>query len=95
MDPGPDPHTCRRGRHHRITDPTQRPPPAMHHILAAGTDNTHGHTTPLTTAQYQSLQLTVQPAAANPDCGLKTRKPDEVNASLRNMVTAAREVRAS
>jgi hypothetical protein len=37
----------------------------MHHILAAGTD-TDGHTTPLTTAQNQSLQLTIQPAAANP-----------------------------
>ncbi|MGH3678155.1 MAG: 5-methyltetrahydropteroyltriglutamate--homocysteine S-methyltransferase [Mycobacterium sp.] len=30
----------------------------------------------------------------NPDCGLKTRKSDEVTASLRNMVVAAREVRA-
>ncbi|OBI63249.1 5-methyltetrahydropteroyltriglutamate--homocysteine S-methyltransferase [Mycobacterium sp. E796] len=29
----------------------------------------------------------------NPDCGLKTRNPDEVTASLRNMVAAAREVR--
>lgn len=31
----------------------------------------------------------------NPDCGLKTRNTDEVTASLRNMVAAAREVRAS
>jgi 5-methyltetrahydropteroyltriglutamate--homocysteine methyltransferase len=30
----------------------------------------------------------------NPDCGLKTRRPDEVAASLRNMVAAARELRA-
>ncbi|OBF57054.1 5-methyltetrahydropteroyltriglutamate--homocysteine S-methyltransferase [Mycobacterium sp. 852002-50816_SCH5313054-b] len=30
----------------------------------------------------------------NPDCGLKTRNADEVTASLRNMVAAAREVRA-
>ncbi|WP_036567821.1 5-methyltetrahydropteroyltriglutamate--homocysteine S-methyltransferase [Nocardia sp. BMG51109] len=29
----------------------------------------------------------------NPDCGLKTRGPDEVQASLRNMVTAAQAVR--
>ncbi|MGE0219497.1 5-methyltetrahydropteroyltriglutamate--homocysteine S-methyltransferase, partial [Mycolicibacterium sp.] len=29
----------------------------------------------------------------NPDCGLKTRRTDEVTASLRNMVTAARAVR--
>lgn len=30
----------------------------------------------------------------NPDCGLKTRKTDEVTESLRNMVDAAREARA-
>ncbi|WP_322859284.1 5-methyltetrahydropteroyltriglutamate--homocysteine S-methyltransferase [Mycobacterium europaeum] len=30
----------------------------------------------------------------NPDCGLKTRNPDEVTASLKNMVAAAQEVRA-
>ncbi|WP_046317230.1 5-methyltetrahydropteroyltriglutamate--homocysteine S-methyltransferase [Mycobacterium sp. UM_Kg1] len=30
----------------------------------------------------------------NPDCGLKTRKPDEVTASLANMVAAAQQVRA-
>lgn len=29
----------------------------------------------------------------NPDCGLKTRGPAEVEASLRNMVTAAQSVR--
>lgn len=29
----------------------------------------------------------------NPDCGLKTREPDEVDASLRNMVQAAKELR--
>ncbi len=31
----------------------------------------------------------------NPDCGLKTRKPEESAAALRNMVTAALEVRES
>lgn len=31
----------------------------------------------------------------NPDCGLKTRKPDEVWPALANMVAAAREVRAA
>jgi len=31
----------------------------------------------------------------NPDCGLKTRRPEETTAALRNMVDAAREVRAS
>jgi len=30
----------------------------------------------------------------NPDCGLKTRKPEEAVASLRNMVEAARRIRA-
>ena len=30
----------------------------------------------------------------NPDCGLKTRGPDETAASLRNMVEAAAIVRA-
>jgi 5-methyltetrahydropteroyltriglutamate--homocysteine methyltransferase len=30
----------------------------------------------------------------NPDCGLKTRRPEEVVPALRNMVEAAREVRA-
>lgn len=35
----------------------------------------------------------VQRLWVNPDCGLKTRKTDEVVASLRNMVTAARTVR--
>jgi len=31
----------------------------------------------------------------NPDCGLKTRNPDEVSASLSNLVAATKEVRAS
>ena len=30
----------------------------------------------------------------NPDCGLKTRKTDEVTASLRNLVRAAELVRS-
>ena len=30
----------------------------------------------------------------NPDCGLKTRRTDEVTAALRNMVDAAKRVRA-
>jgi 5-methyltetrahydropteroyltriglutamate--homocysteine methyltransferase len=30
----------------------------------------------------------------NPDCGLKTRKPEETTAALQNMVAAAKEVRA-
>ena len=31
----------------------------------------------------------------NPDCGLKTRKPEEVWPALEHMVAAAREVRDS
>ncbi|MDT7735527.1 MAG: 5-methyltetrahydropteroyltriglutamate--homocysteine methyltransferase, partial [Mycobacterium sp.] len=31
----------------------------------------------------------------NPDCGLKTRNTDEVEASLSNLVAATKEVRAS
>jgi 5-methyltetrahydropteroyltriglutamate--homocysteine methyltransferase len=41
--------------------------------------------------------LTVLPAGrvwVNPDCGLKTRKPEEVWPALENMVAAAQEVRA-
>jgi 5-methyltetrahydropteroyltriglutamate--homocysteine methyltransferase len=41
--------------------------------------------------------LTVLPADrvwVNPDCGLKTRKPEEVWPALENMVAAAQEVRA-
>jgi 5-methyltetrahydropteroyltriglutamate--homocysteine methyltransferase len=31
----------------------------------------------------------------NPDCGLKTRNPEEVSASLTNLVAATKEVRAN
>jgi len=31
----------------------------------------------------------------NPDCGLKTRTTDEVTASLRHLVTAAKQVRSN
>jgi 5-methyltetrahydropteroyltriglutamate--homocysteine methyltransferase len=34
-------------------------------------------------------------AWVNPDCGLKTRRPQEVEAALANLVAAARQVRAS
>jgi 5-methyltetrahydropteroyltriglutamate--homocysteine methyltransferase len=39
---------------------------------------------------------TVEPGRlwVNPDCGLKTRGYSEVEPALRNLVTAAREVRA-
>ena len=38
--------------------------------------------------------LNVQQVWVNPDCGLKTRKSPETTAALRNMVAAAKEVRA-
>ncbi|MDQ3657073.1 MAG: 5-methyltetrahydropteroyltriglutamate--homocysteine S-methyltransferase [Chloroflexota bacterium] len=39
--------------------------------------------------------LDVDRVWVNPDCGLKTRKPEESTAALENMVAAAKEVRAS
>ncbi|MGB3305804.1 MAG: 5-methyltetrahydropteroyltriglutamate--homocysteine S-methyltransferase [Thermomicrobiales bacterium] len=39
--------------------------------------------------------LDVDQVWVNPDCGLKTRKPEESTAALKNMVAAARKVRAS
>jgi 5-methyltetrahydropteroyltriglutamate--homocysteine methyltransferase len=47
-------------------------------------------------ALYRALQA-VDPAQlwVNPDCGLKTRTPAEAEPALRNMVTAAKRVRAA
>jgi 5-methyltetrahydropteroyltriglutamate--homocysteine methyltransferase len=39
--------------------------------------------------------LPVDQVWVNPDCGLKTRKPEEVRSALANMVAAARSIRAS
>ncbi len=39
--------------------------------------------------------LDVDQVWVNPDCGLKTRKPEESTAALRNMVAAAKRVRAT
>ena len=39
--------------------------------------------------------LDIDQVWVNPDCGLKTRKPDESTAALKNMVEATRRVRAS
>jgi len=39
--------------------------------------------------------LDVDQVWVNPDCGLKTRKPEEATPALRNMVDAARELRAT
>lgn len=74
MDPGPDPDTSRRGRHHRITDPTQPRTPSHHHILTATTD-THAdrHTK---TAHHRAVSLTTAhyPASScQPFFGLTVR----------------------
>jgi 5-methyltetrahydropteroyltriglutamate--homocysteine methyltransferase len=47
------------------------------------------------TGQLQTILTVLQPDRVwvNPDCGLKTRKPEEVWPALEHMVAAAREVR--
>ena len=47
------------------------------------------------TGQLQTILTVLQPDRVwvNPDCGLKTRKPEEVWPALEHMVEAAREVR--
>ncbi|HLL50065.1 MAG TPA: 5-methyltetrahydropteroyltriglutamate--homocysteine S-methyltransferase, partial [Thermomicrobiales bacterium] len=52
---------------------------------------------PELTAQLQAILTVLQPERVwvNPDCGLKTRKPDEVWPALEHMVEAAREVRST
>jgi 5-methyltetrahydropteroyltriglutamate--homocysteine methyltransferase len=49
------------------------------------------------TDQLQTILTVLQPDRVwvNPDCGLKTRKPEEVWPALEHMVEAAREVRSS
>ena len=68
--------------------------------VGPGVYDIHSPRVPSTKEMAESLRAALRAVPAerlwvNPDCGLKTRKPDEVNASLRNMVAAAREVRAS
>ncbi|WP_420108901.1 hypothetical protein, partial [Mycolicibacter arupensis] len=65
-----------------------------------GVYDTHAPGVPRTAVWGASGRVAVGPVRAprlwvNPDCGLKTRKPDEVNASLANLVAAAKEARAS
>ena len=43
---------------------------------------------------YVAAGIDVSKIWLNPDCGLKTRRPEEVEPALRNMVAAARIVRA-
>lgn len=67
--------------------------------VGPGVYDIHSPRVPSTGEMAASLRAALRAVPAerlwvNPDCGLKTRNTDEVNASLRNMVAAAREVRA-
>ncbi|MEM6105732.1 5-methyltetrahydropteroyltriglutamate--homocysteine S-methyltransferase [Mycobacterium sp. 050272] len=67
--------------------------------VGPGVYDIHSPRVPSSGEMAESLRAALQALPAqrlwvNPDCGLKTRNTDEVTASLRNMVAAAREVRA-
>lgn len=67
--------------------------------VGPGVYDIHSPRVPSTDEMAASLRAALKavPAArlwVNPDCGLKTRKTDEVTVSLQNMVAAAQEVRA-
>ncbi|KAA1249240.1 5-methyltetrahydropteroyltriglutamate--homocysteine S-methyltransferase [Mycobacterium simiae] len=67
--------------------------------VGPGVYDIHSPRVPGTEEMAESLRAALQAVPAgrlwvNPDCGLKTRNVDEVSASLRNMIAAAREVRA-
>lgn len=67
--------------------------------VGPGVYDIHSPRVPSTSEMAESLRAALRAVPAerlwvNPDCGLKTRNPDEVKASLHNMVAAAREVRA-
>jgi 5-methyltetrahydropteroyltriglutamate--homocysteine methyltransferase len=67
--------------------------------VGPGVYDIHSPRVPSTEEMAKSLAAALRavPAErlwANPDCGLKTRKPDEVNESLANLVAAAKQVRA-
>jgi 5-methyltetrahydropteroyltriglutamate--homocysteine methyltransferase len=66
--------------------------------VGPGVYDIHSPRVPRTDEMAESLRAALRAVPAerlwvNPDCGLKTRNVDEVTASLRNMVAAAREVR--
>jgi 5-methyltetrahydropteroyltriglutamate--homocysteine methyltransferase len=66
--------------------------------VGPGVYDIHSPRVPGTQEMAESLRAALRAVPAqrlwvNPDCGLKTRRPDEVTASLRNMVAAAQEVR--
>ncbi|BBY38700.1 5-methyltetrahydropteroyltriglutamate--homocysteine methyltransferase [Mycobacterium mantenii] len=67
--------------------------------VGPGVYDIHSPRVPSTGEMAESLRAALRAVPAerlwvNPDCGLKTRNPDEVSASLKNMVAAAKEVRA-
>lgn len=67
--------------------------------VGPGVYDIHSPRVPSTDEMAESLRAALRAVPAerlwvNPDCGLKTRNSDEVSASLKNMVAAAREVRA-
>lgn len=68
--------------------------------VGPGVYDIHSPRVPSTDEITKSLQAALKAVPAerlwvNPDCGLKTRNPDEVSASLSNLVAAAKELRAS
>jgi 5-methyltetrahydropteroyltriglutamate--homocysteine methyltransferase len=67
--------------------------------VGPGVYDIHSPRVPSTGEMAASLRAALKAVPAgrlwvNPDCGLKTRKTDEVTVSLQNMVAAAQEVRA-
>ncbi len=67
--------------------------------VGPGVYDIHSPRVPSTDEIAESLRAALNAVPAerlwvNPDCGLKTRNPDEVSASLGNLVAAARAVRA-
>jgi len=67
--------------------------------VGPGVYDIHSPRVPTTEEMVTALRQALKAVPAerlwvNPDCGLKTRKTDEVTESLRNMVAAAREARA-
>jgi len=68
--------------------------------VGPGVYDIHSPRVPPTSEIAENLRATItvldiDRVWVNPDCGLKTRKPDESTNALRNMVAAAKEVRAS
>jgi 5-methyltetrahydropteroyltriglutamate--homocysteine methyltransferase len=68
--------------------------------VGPGVYDIHSPRVPSTDEIAKSLRAALKAVPAerlwvNPDCGLKTRNPDEVSASLSNLVAATKQVRAS